>query len=111
MPACASSGVYVPRDTHGCDAAVLVRQHLGRFLEHVEEGSHPPPGPLATPPLARIPGSNVLSARTHDGPRVEVVGVMTHGGVERRLSPHLMDRESRCQHADPVVLATKMLAQ
>ena len=42
MPACASSGVYVPRDTHRCDAAVLVRHHVARFLERVEEGSHAP---------------------------------------------------------------------
>jgi hypothetical protein len=39
MPVCASSGVYVPRDTHGCDAAVLVRHHLAGFLEQGEEGS------------------------------------------------------------------------
>jgi hypothetical protein len=42
MPACASSGVYAPRDTHRCDAAVLVRHHVARFLERVEEGSHAP---------------------------------------------------------------------
>ena len=42
MPVCASSGLYVPRDTHGCDAAVLVRHHLAGFLERVEEGSHAP---------------------------------------------------------------------
>ena len=36
---CASSGVYVPRDTHRCDAAVLVREHLAGFLERVEEGA------------------------------------------------------------------------
>jgi len=42
MPACASSGLYVPRDTHRCDAATLVREHLDRFLERVEEGSHAP---------------------------------------------------------------------
>ena len=40
MPLCASSGVYVPRDTHRCDAAVLVRDHLAPFLEGIEEGSH-----------------------------------------------------------------------
>ncbi|WP_434425929.1 hypothetical protein [Nannocystis pusilla] len=27
MPACARPGVYVPRQTHDCDAAVLVRRH------------------------------------------------------------------------------------
>ena len=42
MPVCASSGVYVPRDTHHCDAAVLIREHLAGFLERVEEGSHAP---------------------------------------------------------------------
>ena len=43
MPACASSGVYAPpRDTHRCDAAVLVRHHVARFLERVEEGGHGP---------------------------------------------------------------------
>jgi hypothetical protein len=42
MPACASSGVYAPRDTHRCDAATLVRHHVARFLERVEEGSHGP---------------------------------------------------------------------
>ena len=42
MPACASSGVYAPRDTHRCDAAVLVRHHVARFLERVEEGSLAP---------------------------------------------------------------------
>ena len=42
MPACASSGVYAPRDTHRCDAAVLVRHHVARFLERVEAGSHGP---------------------------------------------------------------------
>ena len=31
-----------PRDTHRCDAAVLVRHHVARFLERVEEGSHGP---------------------------------------------------------------------
>mgnify|MGYP000914646661 CR=1 FL=1 len=37
MPACARPGVYVPRQTHDCDAAVLVRQHLPGFLAGVRD--------------------------------------------------------------------------
>ncbi|PCC72974.1 hypothetical protein SAMN02745121_08514 [Nannocystis exedens] len=40
MPACARPGVYVPRQTHDCDAAVLVRRHLTGFLERLEESGH-----------------------------------------------------------------------
>lgn len=43
MPACARLGVYVPRQTHDCDAAMLVRQHLAGFLERLEESGHGPP--------------------------------------------------------------------
>jgi AcrR family transcriptional regulator len=42
MPACARPGVYVPRQTHDCDAAVLVRRHLAGFLERLEESGHGP---------------------------------------------------------------------
>ena len=44
MPACARPGVYVPRQTHDCDAAVLVRQHLPGFLARLEEAGHALPG-------------------------------------------------------------------
>ncbi|MFY0535288.1 transposase zinc-binding domain-containing protein [Nannocystis pusilla] len=40
MPACARPGIYVPRQTHDCDAAVLVRRHLPGFLARLEEGGH-----------------------------------------------------------------------
>ena len=40
MPACPRPGVYVPRQTHDCDAAVLVRQHLPSFLARLEESGH-----------------------------------------------------------------------
>ena len=40
MPACARPGVYVPRQTHDCDAAVLVRRHLPGFLARLEEAGH-----------------------------------------------------------------------
>ena len=42
MPACARPGVYVPRQTHDSDAAVLVRRHLAGFLERLEESGHGP---------------------------------------------------------------------
>ena len=42
MPACARPFGYVPRQTHECDAAVLVRRHLAEFLGRCEER----PGPL-----------------------------------------------------------------
>lgn len=42
MPACARPGVYVPRQTHDSDAAVLVRRHLAGFLEHLAESGHGP---------------------------------------------------------------------
>ena len=42
MPACARPGVRVPRQTHDCDAAVLVRRHLAGFLERLEESGHGP---------------------------------------------------------------------
>ena len=32
MPACARPFGYVPRQTHECDAAVLVRRHLADFF-------------------------------------------------------------------------------
>ena len=44
MPACARPGVYVPRQTHDCDAAVLVRRHLPGFLGRLEEAGHALPG-------------------------------------------------------------------
>lgn len=40
MPPCPRPGVYVPRQTHDCDAAVLVRQHLPGFLGRLEESGH-----------------------------------------------------------------------
>ena len=40
MPACRRPGGYVPRQTHECDAAVLVRRHLPGFLARLEEGGH-----------------------------------------------------------------------
>jgi hypothetical protein len=42
MPACKRPGVYVPRQTHDCDAAVLVRRHLAGFLKRLEESGHDP---------------------------------------------------------------------
>jgi len=49
MPACARPGTYVPRQTHDCDAAVLVRRHLphgyfskGEEVEEVEEVEEEP---------------------------------------------------------------------
>ena len=45
MPACPRPGVYVPRQTHDCDAAVLVRRHLAGFIARLEEsGQGPLPG-------------------------------------------------------------------
>ena len=38
--ACPRPGVYVPRQTHDCDAAVLVRRHLPGFLARLEEDGH-----------------------------------------------------------------------
>jgi hypothetical protein len=43
MPACARPFGYVPRQTHECDAAVLVRRHLAEFLERCEERAGPLP--------------------------------------------------------------------
>ena len=40
MPACSRPGVYVPRQTHDCDAAVLVRRHLPGLLARLEEDGH-----------------------------------------------------------------------
>jgi hypothetical protein len=40
VPACPRPGVYVPRQTHDCDAAVLVRRHLPGFLARLEESGH-----------------------------------------------------------------------
>ena len=42
MPGCARPGTYVPRQTHDCDAAVLVRQHLPGFLARLEESGQGP---------------------------------------------------------------------
>jgi len=42
MPACPRPGGYVPRQTHECDAAVLVRRHLAGFLARLEEGGQGP---------------------------------------------------------------------
>jgi len=42
MPACARPGTYVPRQTHDCDAAVLVRRHLAGFLAGLEETGQGP---------------------------------------------------------------------
>ena len=43
MRACPRPGVYVPRQTHDCDAAVLVRRHLPGFLARLDESGHPLP--------------------------------------------------------------------
>jgi hypothetical protein len=43
MPGCARPVGYVPRQTHECDAAVLVRRHLAEFLERCEERVGPLP--------------------------------------------------------------------
>ncbi len=43
MPACARPVGYVPRQTHECDAAVLVRRHLAEFLGRCEERAGPLP--------------------------------------------------------------------
>lgn len=48
MPACARPGVYVPRQTHDCDAVVLMRQHLPDFLARLEEAGHALPGFVKT---------------------------------------------------------------
>jgi len=32
MPACVKPVGYMPRQTHECDAAVVVRRHLAEFL-------------------------------------------------------------------------------
>ncbi|MBK8261253.1 MAG: transposase zinc-binding domain-containing protein [Nannocystis sp.] len=40
MPACLRPGVYVPRQTHDSDAAVLVRRHLPGLLARLEEAGH-----------------------------------------------------------------------
>lgn len=42
MTACARPGVYAPRQTHDCDAAVLVRRHLAGFRERLEENGYGP---------------------------------------------------------------------
>ncbi len=43
MPGCTRPVGYVPRQTHECDAAVLVRRHLAEFLERCEERVGPLP--------------------------------------------------------------------
>ena len=43
MSACARPVGYVPRQTHECDAAVLMRRHLAEFLERCEERAGPLP--------------------------------------------------------------------
>jgi hypothetical protein len=43
MPGCARPFGYVPRQTHECDAAVLVRRHLAEFLGRCEERAGPLP--------------------------------------------------------------------
>lgn len=43
LPWCARPFGYVPRQTHECDAAVLVRWHLAEFLERCEERAGPLP--------------------------------------------------------------------
>jgi hypothetical protein len=43
MPACVRPVSYMPRQTHECDAAVLVRRHLAEFLERCEERAGPLP--------------------------------------------------------------------
>ena len=37
MPGYARPFGYVPRQTHECDAAVLVRRHFAEFIERCEE--------------------------------------------------------------------------
>ncbi len=41
-PASARPGTYVPRQTHDCDATVLVRRHLPGFLARLEENGQGP---------------------------------------------------------------------
>jgi len=43
MPACVRPVGYMPRQTHECDAAVLVRQHLAEFLGRCDERAGPLP--------------------------------------------------------------------
>ncbi len=56
MPACARPFGYVPRQTHECDAAVLVRRHLAEFLGRCEERARARfpsrPGPCQNLPTA-----------------------------------------------------------
>ncbi|WP_434420200.1 hypothetical protein [Nannocystis pusilla] len=58
MPACARPGVYVPRQTHDCDAAVPVRRHLADFLARLEESGH---GPLPEFVKAELVSTAALS--------------------------------------------------
>ncbi len=43
MPVCVRPVSYMPRQTHECDAAVLVRRHLAEFLDRCEERAGPLP--------------------------------------------------------------------
>ena len=47
-------GTYVPRQTHECDAAVLVRRHLPGFLARIEEAPHLRPLPTRPYDTARV---------------------------------------------------------
>ncbi len=43
MPGCTRPFGYLPRQTHECDAAVLVRRHIAEFLGRCEERAGPLP--------------------------------------------------------------------
>ncbi len=56
MPACVRPGTYVPRQTHDCDAAVLVRRHLPGFLARLKESGQRPLPEFVKAELERFAG-------------------------------------------------------
>ena len=84
MPACASSGVYAARDTHGCDAAALAFDVLRVHAVVLREVGVREPG--ADEGL--LADSSSLVAETHrrresDPPRARALARAVAGGVDR----------------------------
>ncbi len=98
MPACARPGTYVPRQTHDCDAAVLVRRHIPGFLTRLEEsGQGPLPefmkaelegfggcGDYAEPGIMRTPGPIWPWTYTWTSSEPELLLIITTPSAEGR---------------------------
>ena len=95
MPACARPGTYVPRQTHECDAAVLVRRHLPGSLARLEENGQ---GPLPELVTAELEGFGGAAAADAGGP---VADPAAAGGTQRVCAAQRRQPSRRYRQGPP----------